>query len=94
MTMSGKYFPNNWQQVHDTPAEDFIPFEYDDFMELSMQWHIPSSIACIMRIENRSTGKIKEHAYKTTTGAQKRLCNLLKIPTMSSWFVMTNLSTY
>ena len=73
MTMSGKYYPNNWQQVT-IRSEDFIPFEYDDFMELSMQWHIPSSIACIMRIENRSTGKIKEHAYKTSNWCTEKDC--------------------
>ena len=78
--MTRKYFPNNWQAVKDTPDEDFIPFEFDDFMELAMQWHIPSSHSCIMRIENRSTGKIREHAYKTTTGAQKKIVQLVDNP--------------
>ena len=87
-------FPNNWQRVHDTPSEDFMELDYEDFMDAAMQWHIPSSHSCVMRVENRKTGQIQEHAYKTARGAQNKLIQLVEDPTMSSCFVMTTLSTF
>lgn len=80
MTMSGKYYPNNWQAVHDTPADAFQEIEFEDFMDLCTQWHIPSSHSCVMRVENRKTGKVKEHAYKTARGAQNKLIELVEDP--------------
>ena len=80
MTMSGKYFPNNWQRIHDAPDEAFEEIDFEDFMDAAMQWHIPSSHSCVMRVENRATGKIKEHAYKTTRGAQNKIVQLVDDP--------------
>ena len=80
MTMSGKYFPNNWQGIHDAPDEAFEEIDFEDFMDAAMQWHIPSSHSCVMRVENRATGKIQEHAYKTTRGAQNKIVQLVEDP--------------
>lgn len=71
-----KVFPNNWQEVYDTPAEAFASLKYDDMMEMLMMWHIPSSHCCIMRVENKKTGKITEYSYQQLHAAKKRLVNL------------------
>ena len=71
-----KTFPNNWQEVHDTPAEAFAELEYDTMMDMLMMWHIPSSHCCIMRVENKATGKIKEYSYQKLHAAKSRLVQL------------------
>ena len=78
--MTKKYFPNNWQAVKDAPDEAFGAVTYEEFMDLAHHWHIPSSVACIMRIENSSTGKVKEIAYKTTGRAQRKIVDLIEDP--------------
>ena len=71
-----KTFPNNWQEVHDTPSEAFAQLEYDAMMEMLMMWHIPSSHCCVMRVENKRTGKISEYSYQQLHAAKKRLIKL------------------
>lgn len=73
-----KTFPNNWQEIADTPSEAFAEIAFDDFMEMMMMWHIPSSHCCIMRCENKATGKITEYAYQRVDAAKKRLTKLSK----------------
>ena len=45
-------------------------------MNLLMMWEIPSSHCCIMRCENKSTGKISEFAYQKLHAAKSRLVKL------------------
>ena len=78
--MTKKYFPNNWQGIHDTPDEAFAELAFDDFMEMAHHWHVPSSHACIMRIENTNSGQIQEIAYKTVGRAQRKIMNLIEDP--------------
>ena len=71
-----KEFPNNWQTVSDTPSDAFAEIEYDLFMDMLMMWEIPSSHCCIMRCENKKTGKISEFAYQKIHAAKKKLVQL------------------
>ena len=80
MTMSGKEFPNNWQQIHDADAEEFGTCTYEEFKEMSELWLLPSSIACVMRVENRDTGKIKEHTYRRVSAATNKMVQLVEDP--------------
>tara|TARA_A100001011_G_C13903035_1_gene671905 strand:+ start:312 stop:614 length:303 start_codon:yes stop_codon:yes gene_type:complete len=75
--MSGKYFPNNYEFVK---ACEFNEMGYKEFMENLSSWSIPSSHACLMRVENTDTGKIKEYQYKTETGAAKKIIALADNP--------------
>lgn len=80
--MSSKDFPNNWQGVHDADPEDFETISWEEFDELSTSWLLNSSHETIMRIEDISTGKIKEKAYKTTRGTLNKLRQLVEDPNL------------
>ena len=71
-----KEFPNNWQAVSDTPSDEFAEIEYELFMQMLMMWEIPSSHCCIMRCENKRTGKISEFSYQKLHAAKSRLVTL------------------
>ena len=71
-----KEFPNNWQNVSDTPSEEFAEIDYELLMNMMMMWEIPSSHCCIMRCENKSTGKISEFSYQRLHAAKRKLVEL------------------
>ena len=78
--MSGKEFPNNWQDIHDTPEEQFDTCTFDEFMMAMTMWQIPSSHSVIMRVENTETGKITEMAYRKAGHARNKLIKLVDDP--------------
>ena len=45
-------------------------------MQMLMMWEIPSSHCCIMRCENKRTGKISEFSYQKLHAAKSRLVTL------------------
>ena len=73
-----KVFPNNWEAVANTPDEAFPEIEYEDMLAMAQHWEVPSSHACIMRIDNGK--KVKEIAYKTTGRAQRKIMDLIEDP--------------
>ena len=75
--MSGKEYPNNYEFVL---ASEFNETLYADFMDNMSAWLIPSSHSCIMRVENKKTGKIKEYSYRTDRGAANRIIQLADDP--------------
>ena len=75
--MNGKYFPNDWDNIQE---QEFASLTYEQLMDIMCTWHIPSSHACIMRVENTDTGKIKEFKYKTEMGAAKKIIALAENP--------------
>ena len=44
MTMNGKEFPNNWQDIADTDSEHFASCDYDEFMVAAALWTINNAI--------------------------------------------------
>ena len=78
--MSGKEFPNNWQEIHDSDDDQFGTCTFEEFMAASVLWKVPSSIACIMRVENTDTGKVKEYTYKRTHAACEKITKLVDDP--------------
>lgn len=77
---NGKEFPNNWQAVFDAEPDDFGTCTFEEFMQMSAMWCIPSSHSCIMRVENTDTGKVKEYAYKRQQSALNKLTQLADDP--------------
>ena len=74
-----KYYPNNWQAIKDSPSEYFPEIDYEDFVDWKLHgWEIPSSVMCIFRAENTTTGKIKEHVYKNAKSAHKKLVEYIR----------------
>ena len=67
------YYPNNWQAYANCPDELFEPLPIEQFMDWRVEgWEIPSSVACIIREDNRTTGKVTEHVYSTTGHAKRK----------------------
>ena len=62
---------------------------YDEFMSWKIAgWELPSSIACIIREDNRTTGKVTEHVY-TSVGHGKRKARALMAKGESEFTVCT-----
>ena len=72
-----KYFPNNWKRYKDEPDSFFslggnVYHTFDDIMEWKVGgWELPSSVACIIRVEDKETGRIKEYVYSNIKSAVK-----------------------
>ena len=79
--MSGRYYPNNCDEIARLSDDEFESCTYEELMiAISLIRPIPSSHSCLMRVENTDTGKIKEYAYRTNTGACKRIIKLVDDP--------------
>ena len=71
--MSGKEFPNNWDEIKNADDDQFATCTYDEFMAGMSIWELPSSHQFLMRIYNRETNQVREFAYKREDAARKRL---------------------
>lgn len=60
MTKSSDDFPNNWGSVLDS---DFIEVDFDDVIQRSGSWLLPSSVYAIVRLET-TDGLVSEKAAK------------------------------
>lgn len=78
--MSGKEFPNNWDEIVNAPDELFDTCTYEEFMIGMSYWQIPSSHAVIMRVTNTDTGKVKELAYRKMGSARNKMLKLVEDP--------------
>jgi hypothetical protein len=80
--MSGKaYYPNNWDMYKEAPDEMFEPHTFEEVMEWKVAgWELPSSVACIVRVVDRKTGKVKEHTYQTEGHALNKVRKLMDTP--------------
>ncbi len=78
MTKKKPYYPNNWKQIKDAPAELFDSLPFDELMEWKLQgWELPSSIACIIREKDLKTGEVKEYVYEKIGNATKRAAKIM-----------------
>ena len=72
------YFPNNVKAIQNAPSEFFEPIAFDEFFEWRVGgWEIPSSVMCIIREQNVTTGKVKEHIYKQRASAERKIRDLM-----------------
>ena len=72
------YFPNNLKAIQEAPSEFFEPIAFDEFFEWRVGgWEIPSSVMCIIREQNVTTGKVKEHIYKQRASAERKIRDLM-----------------
>ena len=71
------YYPNNWRAYKDTPDSFFFPISFEEFFDWKVAgWELPSSVCCIIRVEHKDSGKIKEYHYSNPRSAIK-FCNKL-----------------
>lgn len=72
------YFPNNWKAYANTPDDMFEPLPIEQFMDWRVEgWEIPSSIACIIREEDKESGTVNEYTYSRHSAAQKRVNQIM-----------------
>ena len=75
--MSGKYYPNNWQQYKDAPDELFEQHTFEEVMSWKVAgWELPASVCCIIRA-NTHRGKIKEFVYQKHSAAEAKVASLI-----------------
>jgi len=78
MTKKKPYLPNNWQQYKDAPDELFLQHTFDEFMDWKVAgWALPSSVACILRVTDINTKKVKEYTYQRRSSAEAKVKKLL-----------------
>ena len=74
MAKKKKDFPNNWEAYKEAPAEYFESLPFEQFMSWKCEgWEIPSSVVCLIREEDHSTGKIKEYIYQRPQAAKNKV---------------------
>ena len=79
-----EYYPNNWQEYKDADEDMFVRHSFDELMTWKLaNWELPSSVCCIIRIENTRTGKIKEHVYQNGA-ADRKIAKLMQDPDVLS----------
>ena len=82
MSKKKKYFPNNWQRYKDADDSFFslggnVYHTFEDIMDWKVGgWELPSSVCCIIRVEDTKTRKVREHVYSRPNDAVK-FCNKL-----------------
>ena len=82
--MNRKYFPNNWDDIMAAPDEIFEAcaeqFSVQELIDQKTHGYVlPSSVLCILRVENLRTNKVTEHVYQQRLAAQKRLSKELEL---------------
>ena len=72
------YDHNNVDAIQGCPHEWFEAIPFDQFLDWRVYYHeLPSSVACIIREQNVSTGKVKEYVYKRHKSAQKKVRQIM-----------------
>ena len=78
--MSGKEFPNNWEEIAGAHDDDFETCTFDEFMMGMSMWQLPSSHAFLMRVYNSDTNTVKEFSYRKPGNARNKLMTLVDDP--------------
>ena len=72
------YYHNNWQAYKDSDDEMFYDHTYEEFMNWKVAgWQLPSSVCCIIRVQDPKTYKVKEHVYSKPKAATKFIGKLM-----------------
>jgi hypothetical protein len=73
-----EYFPNNWEAFNEAPAEYFEDLPFEQFMAWKVEgFEIPSSVVCLIREEDHSTGKITEYTYQRPHAAKNKVNEIM-----------------
>ena len=75
------YYPNKIQAVMDIEEGLFDDLPFDEFFEWRVCEHeLLAGYHSVMRVEDKKTGKIKEHVYKSRSAAVKKVKSLMANP--------------
>jgi len=63
---------------HSLPADQYMTVSYAELMDHKVaNWELPSSVACVIRVQNNKTNKINEMVYRRRGDAMKKIEQLL-----------------
>ena len=71
-------FPNDWEEVHETPVHRFVQTPAEVVLSAASSWDLPTNIDSIIRWECESTGRIQEKVYRSQKAAHKKVTALAK----------------
>ena len=73
------YFHNNWQAYKESPDDFFFNHTFEELMEWKVGgYELPSSVYCIIRVNNLKTNKVKEHVYQRKHAAERKIQKLME----------------
>lgn len=72
------YLPNNWEYLNQLPSEAFPTPTFEEVMDMSLFWELPSSVKCVIRIMDKKTRKISESSYIKHHAAQAKVNKLMR----------------
>jgi hypothetical protein len=80
--MSGKYYPNNWQEYKDLDEDNYIRHTFEELMTWKVaNWELPASVVCVIRVSDRDTLKVLgEYTYQRKSAAEKKVQQLINTP--------------
>lgn len=59
------------------PDEAFPTPTFKEVMDKFLDWDLPESVCCIIRVTDTTTNKVKEHVYQKQYAADNRIKSLL-----------------
>ena len=87
-SMARKYYPNNVEALRDAPSEYFDECAWDDFVDWKLHgWELPSSVLCVIRVQNNTTGKVHEKTYQKPHAAKAYMQKLMDSDDEYEFFV-------
>lgn len=90
-----KYFPNNIEAIQGAPEEFFEPCTWQEFEDWKLsQWELPSSVVCLIRVVNNSTGKIHEKVYQKPQAAKNYIEKLIETDDSYEFIVANHENLY
>lgn len=60
-----------WKEIYDAPAEDWEAQQFQDVMDFSEAWDLPSKYSFVVRVFDREKCKVTEKAFTTELQAYK-----------------------
>lgn len=75
-----RYYANNWLAIKETPSSFFPEMPFIQMMDWKVAgWEIPSSVDCILRCTDKSTGKVTEYTYVRRGAAENKVKKLMAL---------------
>lgn len=60
-----------WKEIYDAPADCWESQDFQDVMDFSEAWHLPSQYSFVVRVFDRKKCKVKEKVFSTEMAAFK-----------------------
>lgn len=69
-------FPNDWEEVQETPIHRFIQAPAEEVLNRASSWDLPSNVHSIIRWQCSTTGRVHEKVCRTSSASNKKCRDL------------------